>query len=312
MMNHSFANLHIPTIEEYQLNDPHQQRLEGGCYVSNLSKNYHKNKILVTIITVVFNGEKYIDNTIQSVLNQTYENIEYIIIDGGSTDQTIDIIRQYNNQISYWLSEPDEGISDAFNKGIALSKGEIIGILSSDDWYEENTVEIIVEELMESYAEIICGSSQFWNNEKKDFISFSSIELLEKEMTVNHATVFIKKDIYRKFGLFKNYQVAMDYELILRFKVNNVKFLVIPDILANVRVGGVSNSEWLKSKIWITYKEVADIKTSLLGNKTKNNFYFYYSVIRGYTSGLLKKIGLLYFVNLYRKYFSIWKRINIL
>lgn len=309
-MNQKLINSSAPTIEEYQLKKPHQLRIEGGVYVSDFYKNFQIDKILVTIITVVFNGEKYLENTIQSVLNQTYKNIEYIIIDGGSTDQTIDIIRKYDNQISYWLSEPDEGISDAFNKGISLSKGEIIGILSSDDWYEENTVEIIVKQFMESSAEIICGSSQFWNKDKKDFISFSRIDLLEKEMTVNHATVFIKKDVYRYFGLFKNYQVAMDYELLLRFKINHVKFLVIPDILANVRVGGVSNSEWLKSKIWITYQEVIEIKTSLLGNKAKNLFYFYYCVIRGYTSGLLRKIGLLYLVNLYRKYFSIWKRIN--
>lgn len=309
-MNQKLINSYTPTIEEYQLKKTHKLRIEGGFYVSDFSKNLHQDKILVTIITVVFNGEKYLENTIQSVLNQTYKNIEYIIIDGGSTDKTIDIIRRYDKQISYWLSEPDEGISDAFNKGISLSKGEIIGILSSDDWYEENTVEIIVKQFMESSAEIICGSSQFWNNDKKDFISFSRIDLLEQEMTVNHATVFIKKDIYWNFGLFKTYQVAMDYDLLLRFKLNNVKFLVIPDILANVRVGGVSNSEWLKSKIWITYQEVAEIKTSLLGNKAKNIFYFYYSVIRGYTAGLLRKIGLLYLVNLYRKYFSIWKRIN--
>ena len=90
---------------------------------------------LVTIITVVFNGEKYLQQTIQSVINQTYDNVEYVVIDGGSTDGTVDIIRKYEDKIDYWVSEPDQGIYDAMNKGIQLAGGEIVGLINSDDCY---------------------------------------------------------------------------------------------------------------------------------------------------------------------------------
>src|SRR5258705_5340519 len=95
---------------------------------------------LVSIITIVYNGEKYIEDSIRSVINQSYKNIEYIIIDGGSSDNTVSIIKKYEKQIAFWISEKDKGISDAFNKGIAKATGEIIGILNSDDWYERDTV----------------------------------------------------------------------------------------------------------------------------------------------------------------------------
>jgi glycosyltransferase involved in cell wall biosynthesis len=101
------------------------------------------NKIKFSIITVSFNSVHTIEKTILSVLNQTYKNFEYIIIDGGSNDGTVDIIKKYEDKLNYWISEKDLGISDAFNKGINASKGKIIGILNSDDWYELNALEII-------------------------------------------------------------------------------------------------------------------------------------------------------------------------
>ena len=105
-----------------------------------------KNKLtLVSIITVVYNGEKYLQQTIDSVVNQSYRNIEFIIIDGGSTDGTLDIIKANEESVSKWISEPDEGLYDAMNKGIRLSRGEIIGMINSDDWYELDAVKIMVE-----------------------------------------------------------------------------------------------------------------------------------------------------------------------
>jgi glycosyltransferase involved in cell wall biosynthesis len=102
---------------------------------------------LVSIVTIVYNGEKHLEQTIRSVLNQTYPKIEYIIIDGGSTDRSPDIIRKYNKSLAYWVSEKDNGVSDAFNKGIAKSTGDIIGLINSDDWYEETTVENVVKSI---------------------------------------------------------------------------------------------------------------------------------------------------------------------
>ena len=104
----------------------------------------NKQQPLVSIITIVFNGGKHLQQTIESVLGQSYSNIEYIIIDGGSKDSSVSIIEKYSAQLAYWTTEPDKGISDAFNKGIKKTKGQIIGIINADDWYEADTVQQVV------------------------------------------------------------------------------------------------------------------------------------------------------------------------
>ena len=111
---------------------------EGGLRLSNNLKQKEENKPLISIITVVKNNEKYLEQTIKSVLSQEYKNFEYIIIDGGSTDNTISIIKKFSNEIDYWLSENDHGIYDAFNKGMQLAKGDFIGMVNSDDTLERN------------------------------------------------------------------------------------------------------------------------------------------------------------------------------
>ena len=108
------------------------------------------NEPLISIITVVYNGEEYLEQTINSVINQTYKNIEYLIIDGGSTDGTLDIIKKYDNHISYSVSESDKGLYDAMNKGISIANGELIGMINSDDWYELDAVELIVNKYLEN------------------------------------------------------------------------------------------------------------------------------------------------------------------
>ena len=117
---------------------------EGGLRLSNNLKQKEENKPLISIITVVKNNEKYLEQTIKSVLSQEYKNFEYIIIDGGSTDNTISIIKKFSNEIDYWLSENDHGIYDAFNKGMQLAKGDFIGMVNSDDTLERNALSILV------------------------------------------------------------------------------------------------------------------------------------------------------------------------
>src|SRR6187399_1640486 len=152
------------------------------------------NKPLVSIITVAYNADPFIEKTIQSVLSQTYSPIEYIIIDGGSTDNTVNIIKGYSNRIAYWCSEKDNGISDAFNKGLSKATGDIIGIINADDWYENDTVERVVNDFGNS--DIVYGDLQIWKGKQKDFIQKGDHSLLTREMTVNHPTVFVKKSCY--------------------------------------------------------------------------------------------------------------------
>src|ERR1700730_3668142 len=146
---------------------------------------------LVSIVTIVFNGEKYIEQTIESVLNQSYKNIECIIIDGGSKDNTISIIKKYEDRLAYWHSEKDEGISDAVNKGIAKATGEMIAILNADDWYEKEAIRMIVETI--GQLDVAYGDVQYWKDNKKSFIQKGAAEHLEEEVSVIHPTVFVKK-----------------------------------------------------------------------------------------------------------------------
>ena len=116
---------------------------EGGLRIKNIIKKTQSNKPLVTIVTAVLNGEKYLEECILSLHAQKYENYEHIIIDGGSTDRTLEIIKKYEDKIDYWCSKKDKGIYDAFNKGMQLANGEYIGFLNSDDYYSSNTLELL-------------------------------------------------------------------------------------------------------------------------------------------------------------------------
>ena len=190
---------------------------------------------VISIITIVFNGEKHLEQTIRSVLDQTYPHIQYIIIDGGSTDQSVNIIKKYEKDIYYWVSEKDNGISDAFNKGIARATGDVIGIINADDWFEPQALERLGQI---GDTDICFGDIQLWENERKELIQKGNLPLLSREMTIHHATVFVKRNIYEVYGGFDlHYRCAMDYDLLLRFKVKNCRFMYIPHVLSNMRWG---------------------------------------------------------------------------
>ena len=216
-----------------------------------MAKINDKNKPLVSIITVCLNSEKFLEDAIRSVTGQTYDNIEYIIIDGGSTDRTLDIIKKYKDKITFWVSEKDEGISDAFNKGIIAAKGEIIGILNSDDWYEKGAVKDVAEAyVLDKNTGVIHGDVCFYKDKKPLFTisPHQNPERMWREMIYNHPACFVSRPPYNTFGMFdKNLKVAMDYELLLRFYVNKVKFLHVPRVLTNQRCEGKSEIQMIGS-----------------------------------------------------------------
>lgn len=200
--------------------------------------------ILVSIITVVYNGEKYIKDTIESVINQEYPNIEYIIIDGGSTDRTIEIINKYKENINIFISEKDEGIYDAMNKGIGLANGDIIGIINSDDYYEENTVRMAVDAFNKSSADIVYGDKLMMDEERKiskKYIIKLPNSLKEVNISSVHPTVFIKKSVYDKISYDIKYHVCADREFFYRAYINGFRIYKIDEILAIMRTGGVSS-----------------------------------------------------------------------
>ncbi|MEQ9007494.1 MAG: glycosyltransferase family 2 protein [Ekhidna sp.] len=236
------TSLHLPFQGE--------PREEGGLRTQGLFKQASENQVLISIITVVLNGEKYIEQTIQSVISQSYKNIEYIVIDGGSQDNTLNIIKKYDHQIDYWISEADKGIYDAMNRGIGLATGELVGILNSDDWYVQNAIDKVIDIYTKNRSNdllIITGAMYRVNVEEK--IKF---KLLKSEadlknrinvgMPINHPATFVTKATYQKIGKFDpKYCVCGDYEFLFRaYYSNEVRFIFTNDVLTYMRLDGMS------------------------------------------------------------------------
>jgi glycosyltransferase involved in cell wall biosynthesis len=216
--------------------------MEGGIRTSDNCKQSEPNRPLVSVITVVLNGEKYLEQTIQSVLSQSYDNIEYIIIDGQSKDKTLEIIKKYESKIDYWSSEKDGGIYYAMNKGIAHANGDIIGILNADDFYSQDTILNVVNTFLNTDADVFHGDIIFLNDKQETRMQ-PDIHKMMQQPSVFHPTCFVKKQVYSKIGDFNTeYKISADYDFLLRCLKSNFKFEYIPHVLTYFRPGGMSAS----------------------------------------------------------------------
>jgi len=203
--------------------------------------------VKVSIITVCYNSARTLQETIESVLTQTYSNIEYIIIDGNSTDETQAILAQYQNRIAHIVSEPDKGLYDAMNKGIALSTGEVIGILNSDDILAHSGVVADVVSAMNDNTDAICSDVHIFKDKKENVVRKYRCTRWKPWMfrighQPPHPGFFVRKICYEKYGSFDlQFKRAADFELLLRFigvhKINT-KFLPYTSVL--MRSGGSS------------------------------------------------------------------------
>ncbi len=203
----------------------------------------------ISVITVVLNNVNTIEQTIKSVLSQKCKELEYIIIDGDSIDGSKEIIENYANEfpkIIKFISEKDNGIYDAMNKGIKMCTGDVIGIINSDDYFEPNALEYI-ENYYENHSleklYVLYGYTRFLQDDKELFVVFKNINNIENEM-VCHPSCFVDKCIYDEFGLFDlKYKAAADYDYFLKlYKSEKVNFYYIDGILSNFRIGGMTNS----------------------------------------------------------------------
>ena len=203
----------------------------------------------VSIITVVYNGKNTIEDCIKSVAGQTHPHLEHIIIDGGSTDETVWVIRKHEDKIAYWVSEPDKGIYDAMNKGIKAASGDIIGILNSDDFYaDEVVIEEVVRAITENKVDSCYGDLVYVNIDDTARIVRQwksgeyKKEKFKKGWMPPHPTFFCKKSTYEKYGLLDlNFPLAADYELMLRFLYKHgVSAAYIPKVMVKMRAGGTS------------------------------------------------------------------------
>lgn len=198
----------------------------------------------VSIITAVYNGVYHLETAIQSVLYQTYDNIEYIIIDGGSTDGTLDIIKKYEDKITYWISEKDKGIGDAWNKGVQRATGHLIGLLNVDDMYHKTTVSSAVKTyLLYGDNTLLYGTCKFiWNDAIVGINAqqFNPNNLI-RGFGFTHTTCFVPKKVYQKVGLFDTtVKIAVDTEFLLRCHQNKISFEKT-DSITYMRLGGVSD-----------------------------------------------------------------------
>lgn len=209
----------------------------------------------ISVITPSFNSEKTIEKTILSVINQQrIYPLEYIIVDGGSTDNTCEIIQKYANNIDKFISEPDSGAYDAMNKGINLATGKIIGIINSDDWYLENAIKTVEAEF-DKHPDIDILYSPIENYYKGEYIATfipGELEKLSIRFTLNHPSCFIKKSAYIAVGLYDlKYKIAADYDMILRLFNSGFKFYFIETPLAAYSLNGMSSSPlpWDRTKL---------------------------------------------------------------
>ena len=230
----------------------------------------------ISLITITYNSEKTIEDTILSVINQDCADIEYIIVDGGSTDNTLNIIERYKPYVSVLISEPDKGISDAFNKGIKSATGDIIGIVNSDDFLAENAINTILANAKNNPDyDVYYGNSIMFSD--KDAYTYKPGEDLQKfplYMIISHPATFVKKSAYEKYGKYSlDYKCAMDFELLSKMYCEGAKFKYIDEVLTCFRLGGVS-----KKKSLLTEEESR--KIAIRNGVTPNEVKKWYLKIR--------------------------------
>lgn len=208
------------------------------------------NSLKISIITVSFNSDKTIKETIESVLNQNYQNIEYIIIDAASTDKTLDIIESFKDKVSYFISEKDKGIYDGMNKGIKAATGDIIGILNSDDkYFNNNIIQNVVDHFVLTGSDTLFGDLVYVDSKNPEKITrywqsgFYDHKNIVKGWMLPHPTFFVKKKLYEKYGVYSNrLKSASDYEMMIRLLYKNrCSVSYLPSILVSMRSGGYSN-----------------------------------------------------------------------
>jgi len=269
---------------------PHRQG-EGGLRTKGYFKRNLKDTPLVTIITIVHNGAEYIEKTIESVLNQTYNNVEYIIIDGDSTDGTTGIIKKYEQAIDYWVSEPDSGISEAFNKGVIASRGEWLNFMNCGDTFASaDTIRDVVANIDEK-ADVIFGKANVVDSQGKILLIYGRAfdkKKFSRRMTIPHQSAFHNKKYFERYGLFdKRLKTGMDYELLLRKA--SLSTLFIEKTVSNILAGGLSETQdylRLRNDRMIKRKYCSDLASVII------EFDYWYGLGRALVKRALNHIGL--------------------
>lgn len=242
--------------------------------------------IKISVVTVCYNAATTIEETILSVINQTYSNIEYIVIDGGSSDKTIDIIRKYDDKIAYWISEPDNGIYDAMNKAISLCTGEWINFMNSGDSFHSNDSVSVVADILKQNTdiEVIYGDVNIRYDWGEKIYKPLPLDELKNKMVFSHQSCFVKSKLMKEEKFSLKYKIAGDYNFFYHQYMNNKKFMYVPICVANFDgVNGIS-----ASRHFLALKENAIINQNINKIKWKHSYYTHMLFLN--ISNIIKKI----------------------
>ncbi|WP_131535900.1 glycosyltransferase family 2 protein [Pedobacter nototheniae] len=246
----------------------------------------------ISLITVVYNGENFLEKCIESVLAQDYGNIEYIIIDGDSTDGTRSIIEKYRSNIHFFLSEKDKGLYDAINKGIALATGDVVGLLNSDDMLANQNVlsQVVKSFSINPAADGLYGNLNYVNADNDKIIrkwisKTADLKDIESGWMPAHPTLYLKRSLFANYGVYSlNLGTAADYDLILRyFHTHRIKTIYLPELMVNMRTGGVSNQSF-KSRVAAALNDYKALKRNKIPNPLLVLFKKKFSKLSQFTS----------------------------
>ena len=245
----------------------------------------------ISIITVCFNSSKTIEKTFQSIKNQSYQNLEYIVVDGGSSDDTLKIIKNYSSCISNYISESDKGLYDAMNKGISMATGDIIGILNSDDIFVDNYVlEKVAKFHTKNSIDASVGNITQFNKNDKVIRKYSAKNWSPNKLKIGfmpaHPAIFFKRDLFENYGKYRlDFASGADYELIIRFFLRNKITWKYSDITTTAMlIGGISSSGYK------SYKLISrEIKKALELNNIKFSYFKVLLRVIWKLNGFLKK-----------------------
>jgi glycosyltransferase involved in cell wall biosynthesis len=265
-----------------------EKRSEGGLRLKGMRRRLLPDTPLVTIITVVYNGERHLEQAIMSVLGQQYRNIEYIVVDGGSTDRTLEIVEKYEDAIDYWVSARDRGIYHAMNRGISLAQGEIIGLVNSDDyllpWALQKVVACFACEPKPGY---VYGAVDLVRQDGSVFGRSTPLphgiakERIYREMPYPHLACFVSADVYRRVGLFnEQYRLRADYDFAIRLMKSGIRGKRINAVLGAFREGGQSGGigTYIETRKLLLAHEVPRLKVEV---------GFYASLLKMWLAGVL-------------------------
>lgn len=290
----------IPTLEDYQKRPPHPSRREGGTGVPKAGES---GMPLLSIITVVYNGMRDLGRTLDSVAAQDYPRIEQIVVDGGSTDGTLDLVQSRGAGIAKWISEPDGGIYDAMNKGVALATGDWILFINADDWLESPGIltRLVREYLSQDRCDVLVGSTRYFRDGKPLYVGKSIPGLMGRELCINHTSALARRGLFAEHGLYRlDLRLASDNEWFYRVSRNlQAKFQVTDIIISNMSLKGASDRNWI-----LAYRELYRIRSFSGIRPISNVILLLFQLSRMGTRRFLERLGLDAWVRAYRRRFS--------